>query len=65
MKIRVFKCLLLLGMQLKESQVQMSVAARYATNQIVEFKCLRSPVKTGLLFSGGNLSGYWTLLFSE
>lgn len=35
------KCLLLLDMQLKQGRVQMFVATRYATNQKVEFKCLR------------------------
>ena len=35
------KYLLLLGMQLKQDRVQMFVATRYATNQEVEFKCLR------------------------
>ena len=34
------KCLLLLGMQLKQDRVQMFVATRCATNQKVEFKCL-------------------------
>lgn len=35
------KCLLLLDEQLKQDRVQMFVATRYATNQEVEFKCLR------------------------
>lgn len=35
------KCLLLLGKQLKQDRVQMFVATRYATEQKVEFKCVR------------------------